>query len=82
MSIVLDTTNAAWTAQWLVNGSEVRAAVSIGTPTINSIGLGRSDGASVDFSSYSLSDNTVIPEPSTTALIGLGGLALILRRRK
>ena len=24
----------------------------------------------------------VVPEPSTTALIGLGGIALILRRRK
>jgi hypothetical protein len=27
-------------------------------------------------------DGTVVPEPSTTALLGLGGLALILRRRK
>lgn len=27
-------------------------------------------------------DHTAIPEPTTTALLGLGGLALILRRRK
>lgn len=27
-------------------------------------------------------DTVVVPEPSTTALLGLGGLALILRRRK
>jgi hypothetical protein len=27
-------------------------------------------------------DVTAVPEPSSTALIGLGGLALILRRRK
>jgi len=27
-------------------------------------------------------DQAAIPEPTTTALLGLGGLALILRRRK
>ncbi len=27
-------------------------------------------------------NTTAIPEPSSTALLGLGGLALILRRRK
>ena len=33
--------------------------------------------------SFSLEgDITPVPEPSTTALLGLGGLALILRRRK
>jgi hypothetical protein len=35
------------------------------------------------FSSPSLTvDFTAVPEPSSTALLGLGGLALILRRRK
>jgi hypothetical protein len=54
---------------------------------------GLSNGATVDFYStqginggatlgaISL-DSSVVPEPSTTALLGLGGLALILRRRK
>jgi hypothetical protein len=27
-------------------------------------------------------DGTAVPEPTTTALLGLGGLALIMRRRK
>jgi hypothetical protein len=31
---------------------------------------------------YSEIDVFAVPEPSTTALLGLGGLALILRRRK
>jgi hypothetical protein len=29
-----------------------------------------------------VSDFLAVPEPTTTALLGLGGLALILRRRK
>ena len=29
-----------------------------------------------------VNDFTAVPEPSSTALLGLGGLALILRRRK
>ncbi len=36
-------------------------------------------GSGTTFSSLSV---TAVPEPSSTALIGLGGLALILRRRK
>lgn len=31
---------------------------------------------------FQIVDTTVIPEPSSSALLGLGGLALILRRRK
>ena len=55
------------------------------------------DGNAVDPGTYSASDLTnlghggtfsgtgsieIVPEPSSTALLGLGGLALILRRRK
>ncbi len=31
---------------------------------------------------FATSDLIAVPEPSSTALLGLGGLALILRRRK
>lgn len=42
------------------------------------------DGALSDAQMLTLSSNaaTVVPEPTSTALLGLGGLALILRRRK
>lgn len=39
-------------------------------------------GGTYDFDNVRLTDTAAVPEPSTTALLGLGGLALILRRRK
>lgn len=42
--------------------------------------------ANIDTSNDSLtgvgSETPAVPEPSTTALFGIGGIALILRRRK
>jgi hypothetical protein len=51
------------------------------------VGGSGSEGDGVRRSAYALSEQIQIaavaaPEPSTTALLGLGGLALILRRRK
>jgi len=79
MSIELDTTAAQWTSEWFVNGISVRGADTYVTnPTINYVGFGREDGASSTITSFSLA----VPEPSTSALMGLGGLALVFRRRK
>lgn len=42
-----------------------------------------SDTRSWEFDNISISGTTIpVPEPSSTALLGLGGLALLLRRRK
>ncbi len=82
-SLVLNTEAAAWTAEWFIDGGSVRGPVAYGTnPTIGYVGFGRENGNKSSIDNFSLSDNSVITEPSTTALIGLGGLALILRRRK
>ena len=45
------------------------------------IGHERASG-SMNFDSITVSDTAAVPEPSSTALLGLGGLALILRRRR
>jgi hypothetical protein len=46
--------------------------------------IGHSNNANDDmrFDNVSVVPVSVVPEPSSTALIGLGGLALILRRRR
>jgi len=49
--------------------------------TVEKAAAGGGDGFRVSNFSFSV-DVTPVPEPSSTALLGLGGLALILRRRK
>jgi len=51
------------------------------TLTIESGGDG-GDGHFKSIDSLTLNGDVVVPEPSSTALLGLGGLALLLRRRK
>ena len=89
LKVVLDATDATsanWTMEWFLDGSQLRApttAVSGDYASISYAGFNNIAGSltgTVD--NFLLEDNTVIPEPSTTALLGLGGLALILRRRK
>ncbi|MFD2158829.1 PEP-CTERM sorting domain-containing protein [Rubritalea tangerina] len=44
---------------------------------------GTRDGANrATIAGFQIIDTTAIPEPTSTALLGLGGMALILRRRK
>ena len=45
-------------------------------------GLARDGANRGSVAGFQIVDTTPIPEPSSTALLGLGGLALILRRRK
>lgn len=71
---------------------DATASVNIGTITRIRMGAGAGNGTTT-FTATGVIDDLVIgteatdvvnvtPEPSSTALLGLGGLALILRRRK
>ena len=83
LTIVLDTTDTAWTAEWFVSGAgadPVRTHTFGVNPTITHVGLGRSNGVGANFHSFTL---TYIPEPGTglLALVAVAGLLLVRRRK-
>jgi hypothetical protein len=85
--IVLDTTAATWTSTWYAKDATDSVYTTImGTQnvvsqgSIDSVGFALSGSdAPGTITSFSLSS---VPEPSAAALLGIGGLALILRRQK
>ncbi len=76
--IVLDTTAPNWTAEWFINNSSVRSATYSTNPTITQVGLMRFESAAGSARNFTL---TVVPEPGTSMLLGLGLAALSVRRR-
>lgn len=91
MRIILDTTAGGgptgWTATWSVKRAAdssytvVRPAESLQSgATISAVGLARSNGG-VTGTVESFSLTSAVPEPSSAALLGLGALALLRRRR-
>ena len=89
--ILLDTTagkniaTVTWYAKLPASGAYtlLYTAPNFNASSITTVGW-EARGSTTDgtIDNFSLSDNTAVPEPTTTALLGLGGLALILRRRK
>ena len=85
MTVILDTTNASdYTVSFYNGATQLGSTVALGSAVAFDtlwIGHERSNGA-LNFNSITVSDTTAVPEPSSAALLGLGGFALIFRRRK
>ena len=83
LKIVLDTTEALWSAAYYVNDGLVNEATFTVNPTINYVALGRQNGT-ITGQMSNLSLTAAIPEPGTYALLA-GALALtsvMVRRRR
>ena len=72
-TITLDHNGSSNPVFWAANGA---------TYQFTSDTLTFTDNTNLDIGGISAIQITTVPEPSSTALLGLGGLALILRRRR
>ena len=76
-SAVAVTTNATWITDQSVSFTATAAEAG----QLLGVSFGTTGGVQNEWDNLRLTA-VAVPEPTTTALIGLGGLALILRRRK
>lgn len=73
--------NGTWTQYGTTGGLVPTNAAGVLITIANSASVGQS-GSNDGYADLVSFTTTTVPEPSSAALLGLGGLALILRRRK
>ncbi|MCC5828346.1 MAG: PEP-CTERM sorting domain-containing protein [Phycisphaeraceae bacterium] len=79
LSVVLDTTGAQWVASASINGTPIGDPhVYTTNPEIGAVGMSSAGGSGF---AYTFDNFVLVPEPTSLALLGLGGLMLMSRRR-
>lgn len=84
LKILLDTTDTVWTAEYFVDGTTLGPAAdlpSLATSQISYVAISRDNNTNTPVATISSFSLTQVPEPSSLALMGLGGLAMMRRRR-
>ena len=78
LQMVLDTSDAAWTVEFFLNGGSIRGPEAFSAnPDIQYIGFGRYNTGTFQVDNFELS---VVPEPASLGLLGFGGFLLIALR--
>jgi hypothetical protein len=82
-TVILNTSGAAWTYQWLYNGVALDTPQTYGTNPIAATGVGIISYQSMQgqVGSFQLTDSSV-PEPATLGLMAAAGLGLMLLKRR
>jgi|GEM_PF-2189869 hypothetical protein len=81
LKVVLDTTNAAnYEATWFIDGVD-KGSAFIGAPSLTHVFINQHNSSTSGTVDNFTLTNTAIPEPSSVALLSLGGLVLLRRRR-
>jgi len=81
LKIVMNTTGTNWTTEYFVNGVSKRFFEHTGAlSNIDSVGI--NTGLATTATTFSDFQLQTIPEPGSLALLGLGGLTIMIRRRR
>lgn len=79
LEMVLNTSNTAWTVEFFLNGESIRSETFATNPDINYVGFGRYNQGTFQVDNFELS---VVPEPVSVGLLGVGGFVLIFLRHR
>lgn len=81
LTLTLDTTGAQWTVDVSINGSPIADTFTYDVnPDIGTVGLSTTPFGG-DYV-FTFDNFSLIPEPATLALLGLGGFGLLMRRKR
>ncbi len=86
IALVLNTQSSHWTLDWYVNSTSVYTATFTTNPTISTVSFGNNGYSNGNSNTLSAIQNFTlsadVPEPAALGLLAIGGVALLLGKRR